>query len=56
VREEENKSERVNGEKELSRILEVATDGHLIWEPLWTSWLKDEADVAALRRLHRGKK
>jgi hypothetical protein len=31
--------DRENAEKELSRILEVGTDGHLIREPLETSWL-----------------
>jgi hypothetical protein len=39
VREDNNKSERVNVETELSRIVEVATDGHLVREPLGTSWL-----------------
>jgi hypothetical protein len=39
VREGKNKSERMNVEKELSRILDVATDGPLVREPLGTSWL-----------------
>jgi hypothetical protein len=50
---EKNKSERVDVKKELSRIFEVATDGHLIREPHGTSWLKDRADVAIPRRSPR---
>jgi hypothetical protein len=50
---EKNKSERVSVEKELSRIFEVATHGHLIREPLGTSWPKDGADVVVPRRSPR---
>jgi hypothetical protein len=45
----------VNVEKELSRILEGRTDEHLIRELLGKSRPKKGADVAAFRRLQRGK-
>jgi hypothetical protein len=35
----EKKNDRANVEKEPSRMSRIGTDGHLIREPLGTSWL-----------------